>query len=165
MPRSVVTKSDVRAARPVVARDEPPDVPVEVPARMDEHVVHADLDAVPFDPGVVSVAIVPIPMHPNPTWALLRLLVARSDLRRRRRLCRGGDGRWLRHHEHCLSLELGRRSRFGFQYRVSRGLDRIHRAADSAVAIVSHVELVARLAGFVSARPLIVVGGRRRMKS
>jgi len=112
MPRPVVPEADVRAARSVVAGDEPPDVPIEIPARMDEHVIDSHLDAVPIDPGVLSAAVVPIPMDPNPGRTVPDLRVAGRDHRRWGRLCRGGDGLWFLHHDDGLLLDLRGRSRF-----------------------------------------------------
>jgi len=165
MPWSVVPKAYVRVAWSVVAGDEPPDVPIEVPTRMNEHIVDSHLDAVPIDPSVLSVAVVPVPMDPNPGRAVLDLLVARRDPRRRRRLHRGGDGLWFLHHDDGLPLDFRGRARFRFYDHVARRFRRIHCTADSAVAVMGNVELVVGLARSVAGGPLVVVRYRYHRRS
>ena len=120
VPRPVVAEAHERTARSVVARDEPPNIPIEVPARLNEHVVDPHLDTVPVDPCVLSVAVVPIPMNPNPSRTVPDLLGARRDPRRRWRSRRGGDGLRLLHHDEDLPVDFRGRSRFRFHDWVGR---------------------------------------------
>ena len=146
VPRSKVPVGHKHSARPVVTRNEPPDVPVEVPARRDEHVVHAFLDAVPVDPNVLPIAVVPISVDPNPARTVEHRIIVRHDPRRRRRFRAGGDGLGLLHDDDRLAFVLRRRPRFRFDDRVRGRLRRLDPVTDTAIPIVRHVVLNTGLA-------------------
>jgi hypothetical protein len=65
-------------------------------------------------------------------------------------LRRGSYGLGFLDHDDGLPLDFGARSRFRFHDGVGWRFPWLERAANSTVAVVSHVELVVGLADFVS---------------
>ncbi len=103
---AIVPKAHPHAARSVVAGHEVPDRAVEVPARVNEHVVRARRNVVPRDPDVFACAVVPIAIHPDgPGIGRLGLLDDHSH-GLRGGFCSGSCGLGLLNDDHRLSLDL-----------------------------------------------------------
>jgi hypothetical protein len=103
---------------------------------MHEDIVHPLHDAVTVHPNVLAVAVVPIPVDPNPARAGRNLLRDHHGLWRRRGLqrCGGRDG--LLDDDHRLAIDLLRRAFLGFDDHVgNRSLHFAH-LPFSSVAIV-----------------------------
>jgi hypothetical protein len=81
---------------------------------MHEDIVHPLHDAVTVHPNVLAVAVVPIPVDPNPARAGRNLLRDHHGLWRRRGLQRRGGGGGLLHDDHRLAVDLLRRAFLGF---------------------------------------------------
>jgi len=65
-------------------------------------------DAVAVDPNVFTVAVVPIPVDPNPARADRNLLLGRDDLGRRWGVQCGSDGLGLLDDDHGVPVNLRR---------------------------------------------------------
>lgn len=108
VPGSKVAKADVHTARPVIAGHKPPNAIVEIPSRMDKDIVDELRDAATVDPNVFAVAVVPIPVDPNPARADRNLLLGHDDLRRRWGVHCGSDGLGLLDDDHGVPVNLRR---------------------------------------------------------
>jgi hypothetical protein len=81
---------------------------------MHKDILDALHDAVAVDPNVFTVAVVPIPVDPNPARADWNLLLDHNDLWRRWGLLRGSDGFGLLDDDHGLPIDLLGRTFVGF---------------------------------------------------
>lgn len=104
VPGAMVTEPDIHAAGPVVPRHEPPDAAVEVPARLNENVVHAFDDTVAVHPDVVAIAVRPVSIDPDATGALNLRLNDHDRLGRGRRVFGGCHRRRLLDHDDGLPI-------------------------------------------------------------
>lgn len=158
LPRSVIPEADVDAARSIVARHKPPDARVEIPARLNEHVVHTLHDAVPVHPDVLAVAISPVPIDPDRPRTPDLGLHDDDRLRGRRRVFRSCNRLRLLNDDHRLTADLLGRALLGFDHHVGRLVGRRAGLTFSLVAVMRDFEPIAR-------RPAIAVGsvvvGRR----
>ena len=158
LPRATIPEAHVDAARSIVSGHKPPDARVEIPARLNEHVVHTLHDAVPVHPDVLAVAISPVPVDPDRTRTSDLGLHDNDRLRGGRGVLRGCNRFRLLNDDHGLATDLLRRALLGFDHDVGRLVR--HRAglAFSLVAVMGDFEPIAR-------RPAIavraVVVGRR----
>jgi len=136
-PGSEVAEANIHAAGPIVTGHEPPNAPVEIPSRMYEDIVDAFHDAVAIHPNVLAVAVVPIPVDPNPARAGRNLCLSHDGPWGRRGVLRGGDGFGLLDDKHGLPVNLLRRAFLRFDNHVGRRSIRLARLPLlSVVAIV-----------------------------
>jgi hypothetical protein len=103
---------------------------------MHEHIVHPLDDAVAIYPKVPAVAVVPIPIDPNPARARRNLLLGHDGPGRRWGLLRGSDGLGLLDDDHGLAVDLLRRAFLGFDDHVGRRIWRFGGLPLSGIAIV-----------------------------
>jgi hypothetical protein len=75
---------------------------------MDKDIVDELRDAATVDPNVFAVAVVPIPVDPNPARADRNLLLGHDDLRRRWGVHCGSDGLGLLDDDHGVPVNLRR---------------------------------------------------------
>jgi hypothetical protein len=158
LPRSVIPEAHIDAARSIVARHKPPDARVEIPARLNEHVVHTLHDAVPVHPDVLTVAICPVPVDPDRPRTSDLGLHDDDRLRGGRRVLRRCNRFRLLNDDHRLATDLLRRALLGFDHHVGRRVGRRAGLTFALVAVMRDFEPIAR-------RPAITVGsvvvGRR----
>lgn len=103
---------------------------------MHEDVVHAFDDAVPFHPKVLAVAVVPVPVDPNPPGTSGDRVLDLDGLRRRRRMLGGRDWLWLLNDDHGLSFDLFGVAFLGLDDHVSRRIWCLARLAFLRVSVV-----------------------------
>jgi hypothetical protein len=136
VPRAIVSKTDVDAARSIVSGDEPPHTPVVVPARLHENVVHAFDDAVPVYPDVITIAVGPIRIDPNPLGTTGHGLFDNDRSRRWRRGLRGGRGLGLLNDDDRLPVDVFGRAGLRLDDHVGRRVGCLALLSFSSVAIV-----------------------------
>jgi hypothetical protein len=141
VPRTVVSEAYVHATRPVVTGHEPPNVGVEVPARLDENVVHTLNDAVSIHPDVVTVAVTPISVHPNASGAQVDRLFDDYSAWRGRRLRGRGDRLGLLNDDDRLPVDLLCLPVFFLDHYIGARVERRSRLALPCISIVADVEL------------------------
>ncbi len=160
VPGSVVAKAYIDTPWSIVTGHEPPDVRVEIPARLDEDIVHSFDDAVPVDPKVIAVAIGPVAVDPDRPGALHLGLHHHDGLRSRRCLLRRRQRLGLLNDDHRLAVDDLGGPVLGFDDHVGRRVGRFDGLSFSLVAVVRDIQPIAgRPAVTVCA---FVVGGRRR---
>ena len=159
VPRSVVAEPDVNTPRPIVAGHEPPNIRVEIPARLDEHVVHPLDDAVTIDPKVLAISVGPIAVDPDRSRALHLGLHDHDRLRRRRRLLRSRQRLRLLDDDHRVAIDDLRGAVLGLDDHVCRG---IGFCAGLLVSLVSVVRDIKPSAGWLAVSVCAVVIGSRR---
>jgi hypothetical protein len=158
VPGSVVAEAHIDTPRSIVTGHEPPYVRVEIPARLDEDVVHPLDDAVPVDPKVIAVAVGPVAVDPDRPWALHLGLHHHDRLRSRRCLLRRRQRFGLLNDDHRFAVDDLGGAVIGFDDHVGRRVGRCAGLTFSLVAIVRDIEPIAsRPSIAVSA---FVVGGR-----
>jgi hypothetical protein len=125
---------------------------------MHEYIVDTLHDAVPFHPHVVTVAVGPVPVDPDPFGTTGNGLL-HHDGPRRWRCCLGGR-RGLRflNHDDRLSVDLLLRAGLGLDDYVGRRVGLLTLMPFSDVAIVGDIELVGRLSAVAVGS--VIVGGR-----
>jgi len=155
MPWPIVSKADVHAERSIVSGHEPPNARVVIPSRLHEDIVHAFHDAVTVHPKVLTIAVGPIPIDPNPFGTTDDWLLLHDGPRRRRRGLGGRDGLGLLNDNDSLAVDLLGRAGLRLDDHIGRRIVGLARLPFSRVAIVSHIELVTRR-GAVAVRPPVV---------
>ena len=159
VPRAKVSKAGVHAERSIVSGHEPPNARVVIPSRLHEDIVHAFDDTVTVHPKVLTIAVGPVPIDPNPFGTTDDGLLLHDGPRRRRRGLRGRDGLGLLNDNDSLAADLLGRAGLGLDDHVGRRIVGLARLPFSHVAIVSNIELITGR-GAVAVRPVVVC--RRR---
>jgi hypothetical protein len=103
---------------------------------MHEDVVHAFDDAVPVDPKVFTVAVVPVPVDPNPAGTGHDRLLDHDGLRRRRCLLGRCHRLGLLNYDHCLTFDLLGLAFLGLNDHVRRRVESLARLAFLRVPVV-----------------------------
>jgi hypothetical protein len=126
---------------------------------MHEHVADPFDDAVPFDPNVVTIAIAPVPIDPDPFGTNGYGLLEHDSPRRRRCGLGGGHRLRLLHYDDRLPLDLLSRAGLGLDDYIGRWVDRLTLLPLSRVAVVRDIDLI-RCLGPVAVGSVVVGGSR-----
>jgi len=158
VPGSVVAEAHIHAPGSIVAGHEPPDIRVEIPARLDEDVVHPFDDAVPVDPKVFTVGIGPVAIDPDRPGALHLGLHDHDRLRSWRRLLCGRQRLRFLNDNHRIAVDDLGGAVLGFDDHIGRRVGRCAGLAFSLVAVVRDFEPIARRPS-VAVFAIVVGGG------
>ena len=142
MPRAPVAEADVHATRTIVAGNKPPNVGVEIPTRVHEHVADTLDDAVTVDPDIVAVTVGPVTIDPDPARADGDRLLDHDRFRRRRSLLGDCERLGLLNHDDGFALDLLTGAVLGFDDDVGRRVGRFGRLLLAHVPVVRDIDLV-----------------------